>query len=214
MDTVERNVDRVQVHDVCYLRGIPPRARRSLYHVPQEIVIMLAKNDILSVARYKKSAFSSFQCLVPTNRQSWRALWPCPPGSHEANGRYHGSFDTPGTCFSAWFQPPLISRRPSILIRKHVRLSLPPPHREIQHTAAVLSPRTSIEFPMASTLSRTISSTTRVVTTMPNNSNRSSVILQVSRRSSFSLAPRSFLLASRIVKIPTSTTPPPRLPQN
>ena len=39
---------------------------------------------------------------------------------------------TPGMCFAVWFQPLIIFRRPSILMRKHARLSLGPPHREIQ----------------------------------------------------------------------------------
>ena len=105
---------------------------------------------------------------------------------------------TPGMCFAVWLQPPLISRRPSILIMsKHARLSLTPPHGEIQDTADVLSPRIRIGSPFAS-LSSTSSSMTRAATTMPNISNRLIVILlqvlQVSRRSAFlfSSAVRSF----------------------
>ena len=91
----------------------------------------------------------------------------------------------PGMCFAVWFQPPLISRRLSKLMSKHDRLSLVPPLREIQDTAAVLSPRIRIRSPFASALSSDSSRMTHAVTTMPNNSSRLIVIVQDSRRSAF-----------------------------
>ena len=106
---------------------------------------------------------------------------------------------TPGICFAVWFQPPFISRRPSILMSKHARLALAPPHRDIQDTAAVLSPRIRTRSPFPSALSPPSLSMTHAVTTMPYSSNRPIVILlllllqvlqvlQVSRRSALLLS--------------------------
>ena len=71
---------------------------------------------------------------------------------------------------------------------KRARLSLPRPHRKMQGTAAMLSPRKRIGFPFAPALSPTSSSMTHVVTTVPNSSNRLIVIVPVSRGSSFLLS--------------------------
>ena len=87
--------------------------------------------------------------------------------------------------FAVWFQPSLISRRPSILMSKDTPLSLAPPHREIQYPAAVLSSRSRTEPPFASAVSHSSSTMNHAVTTMPNHSNRFIVILQVSRPSAF-----------------------------
>ena len=93
---------------------------------------------------------------------------------------------------------------------KHARLSLAPPHRGIQDTAAVLSPRIRMGSPFSSTLSPTSSSMTHAVTTTPNNSNRLIVILQVSRRSAFLFSSAvSFFCKSYLQNTSLSTQEPP-----
>ena len=92
---------------------------------------------------------------------------------------------TPGMCVSMWFQPRLIKRRPSIPMSERGRLSLAPQNRGIQDTAGVLSSRNRNGSLFASDVSPFSSSMTHDVTTVPKNSNRMIVIVQVSRRSAF-----------------------------
>ena len=62
--------------------------------------------------------------------------------------------------FASYLQPPWISRRPSILIIRPARLSLAPPHRFAQVTAAELSPPIKIGAPLESGRSPTSLCTT------------------------------------------------------
>ena len=92
-------------------------------------------------------------------------------------------FCTPAICFALWFHPPASSRLPSILMSRHALLSLAPPHRVTHNTAARLSPLINMGSPLASGRSPTSSSMTHAVTTIPSNSNRFIVMVQVSWQS-------------------------------
>lgn len=64
-----------------------------------------------------------------------------------------------------------------------------PPHRPTLDTAAELSPRIKTTSPSNSGVSRTNSSITQAVTTIPSSLRRLIVIVQASRRSAFGLLP-------------------------
>ena len=68
---------------------------------------------------------------------------------------------------------------------KHALLFFAPPHLFTQETAATLSPRSAIGSPTDSGLSPTSSSITQAVTTIPSNSSKLIVTVQVSRCSAF-----------------------------
>ena len=88
----------------------------------------------------------------------------------------------PQYVFAVWFHPPASSRRP-IFMSRHALLSLAPPHRVNHDTATRLSSLVSMGSPSASGRSPTSSSTTHAVTTIPSNSNRFIVMVQVSWKS-------------------------------
>ena len=104
------------------------------------------------------------------------------------------AFCTPGICFASYLQPPRISRRPSILIIRPARLSLArlslaPPHRFAQVTAAKLSQRIKMGSPLDSRWSPTSSCMAHAVSTIPTSSSKLIVTLHVSRRAALRFSP-------------------------
>ena len=71
---------------------------------------------------------------------------------------------------------------------RHARLSLAPPHRLTQDTAAALSPRIKTGSPSTTGKSPTNSSITQAVSTIPSSSRRLIVIVQDSRRATLSFS--------------------------
>lgn len=92
-------------------------------------------------------------------------------------------------CLAVWFYLRVISSRPSILMSRPARLSLVPPHRSIHVTAATLSPRYKRGSPCSTGVSCFSTSMTQLVATIPSNSKKLIVMVQVSRRLAFSSAP-------------------------